>query len=314
MKIERRKHMKKIWKFLKNPPILFLFFIYLITFGFCMISIVFLIIDINEILSNIIFVFAGITVFYTIFTFILNKRKIKKCIIRILSVTPITKRYVTDYGFRLRITTTIAFITNAAYAIFEGVMALIGRSIWYASLCAYHSILWFMRYNALKKDGIIYKTHDIKLDGSILGEIKKWRVYQNIGIDFLIIVPSISISIWEMIFSNRHHIYAGMLIYVVSAYTFYKITIAILNIFKVQKYYQPIWQSIRNINLADAAMSILSLQVALIATFSNNSDMKALNMATGSVVSIAIIIMAIFMIINSRNKIKVLQYKMMTNE
>ena len=98
-----------------------------------------------------------------------------------------------------------------------------------------------------------------------------------------------------------------LLIYVVSTYTFYKIIIAICNIIKVQKYCQPIWQSLKNINLADAAVSILSLQVALIATFSSYSKMLTMNIITGSIVSLGVIAIGLFMIINSTKKIKLLK-------
>lgn len=90
-------------------------------------------------------------------------------------------------------------------------------------------------------------------------------------------------------------------------YTFYKIIIAICNIIKVQKYCQPIWQSLKNINLADAAVSILSLQVALIATFSSDSKMLTMNIVTGSVVSLGVIAIGLFMIVNSTKKIKLLK-------
>ena len=63
----------------------------------------------------------------------------------------------------------------------------------------------------------------------------------------------------------------------------------------------------KNINLADAAVSILSLQVALIATFSSDSKMLTMNIVTGSVVSLGVIAIGLFMIVNSTKKIKLLK-------
>ena len=152
-----------------------------------------------------------------------------------------------------------------------------------------------MRYSAIKKDRKIFKSYHSNID-----EIEKWKTYRNIGIEFLIITPALGVSIGQMIFSNKYHVYAGLLIYVVSTYTFYKIIIAICNIIKVQKYCQPIWQSLKNINLA-------SLQVALIATFSSDSKMLTMNIVTGSVVSLGVIAIGLFMIVNSTKKIKLLK-------
>jgi hypothetical protein len=294
--------MKKIWKNLIHPPKILLFIVYFITICLVILSILLLNIDFSDLISNIVYVFTAIAFGYSIYTLIHFSKQIKQAIIQFLNKYTFTRKFINDYGFRITISTNISFAINASYAIFEGVMAIIGKSIWYASLSAYHSILGFMRYSAIKKDRKIFKSYHSNID-----EIEKWKTYRNIGIEFLIITPALGVSIGQMILSNKYHVYAGLLIYVVSTYTFYKIIIAICNIIKVQKYCQPIWQSLKNINLADAAVSILSLQVALIATFSSDSKMLTMNIVTGSVVSLGVIAIGLFMIVNSTKKIKLLK-------
>lgn len=229
--------MKKIWKNLIHPPKILLFIVYFITICLVILSILLLNIDFSDLISNIVYVFTAIAFGYSIYTLIHFSKQIKQAIIQFLNKYTFTRKFINDYGFRITISTNISFAINASYAIFEGVMAIIGKSIWYASLSAYHSILGFMRYSAIKKDRKIFKSYHSNID-----EIEKWKTYRNIGIEFLIITPALGVSIGQMIFSNKYHVYAGLLIYVVSTYTFYKIIIAICNIIKVQKYCQPICQ------------------------------------------------------------------------
>ena len=156
--------MKKIWKNLINPPKILLFILYFITIFLVIISILLLIIDFSDSISNIVYVLTAITFGYSIYTLIYFSKQIKQSIIRFLNKYTFTRKLINDYGFRITISTIISFIINASYAIFEGVMAIIGKSIWYASLSAYHSILGFMRYSAIKQDRKISKLYNSNID------------------------------------------------------------------------------------------------------------------------------------------------------
>lgn len=65
-------------------------------------------------------------------------------------------------------------------------------------------------------------------------------------------------------------------------------------------------QSYRNINLTDAAVSLLSLQVTLVAVFSDEQtiNMNALNAVTGFVVCALTIVLGALMIVNATVRLK----------
>ena len=96
--------------------------------------------------------------------------------------------------------------------------------------------------------------------------------------------------------SNMAFEYAGLMIYAVAAYTFYKLGIAIYNIFKARRYDNLYIQSIRNINLVSALVSILVLQVALFQAFAPEANLGVANGLTGGAVAIVILALSIFMI------------------
>ena len=92
----------------------------------------------------------------------------------------------------------------------------------------------------------------------------------------------------------------------IAAYTFYKIITSVINMIKVRKLQFPILITIRNIGVADALVSVLTLQMTMLASFQERStlDMDQTNAMTGMAVCILISLLGISMISYSykRNK------------
>ena len=101
-----------------------------------------------------------------------------------------------------------------------------------------------------------------------------------------------------MVTDNAAHSYIGWTIYAYAAYAFSKIVIAIYNLFKAKKENYTI-KAIKRISLADALVSILTLQTSLLYTFSAG-DNGAVNALTGAVVCILTVAIGIFMLIEVR--------------
>lgn len=74
----------------------------------------------------------------------------------------------------------------------------------------------------------------------------------------------------------------------IAAYTFYKITMAVINMVKVRKMQSPSLITIRNIGVADALVSMLTLQTTMLASFQDTStiDANQMNGITGLAVCI----------------------------
>ena len=111
-----------------------------------------------------------------------------------------------------------------------------------------------------------------------------------------------------MIFSDAHFIYVGWTIYAYAAYAFYKITMSIVHLFRATRQSDLTVQAIRNVNFADASASILALQAALLATFSDGQfNASLMNTVTGVAVSAFSIGLGVYMIITGRKKIRALK-------
>ena len=123
-------------------------------------------------------------------------------------------------------------------------------------------------------------------------------------------IAAISLAVAEMISEDKTFEHAGLMIYASATYTFYKITVAIINIVKAKKQTDMTVQAIRNINMADALVSMLALQTSLLHAFSdeNGNEIgfdKTLNGVTGLVVCALVLALGIYMIINAQKKLKI---------
>ena len=109
-----------------------------------------------------------------------------------------------------------------------------------------------------------------------------------------------------MMYQNKGFTYAGMLIYVMAAYSFYHITVAIVDFVKYRKHKSPVMNSIKMIKLAAALVSMLSLETAMLSSF--GAEMDALEKrifiaATGAGICVIVLGLSSYMIVKSTNEI-----------
>lgn len=175
---------------------------------------------------------------------------------------------------------------------FLGVLGIISKSAWYISITVYYLILAIMKGNVFHSK-IKHNT-----------ELKKARAYRYCGIMFIFLTLALSGIIVLIYTSNMYFEYAGLLIYAAAAFVFYKLILAIYNIFKARKQEDLYIQSIRNVNLVSATVSVLVLQVAMFQAFSPENNTSFANGVVGGLVSAIILALGIFMIIKSNKKLK----------
>ena len=161
----------------------------------------------------------------------------------------------------------------------------------YFTITVYYVVLAFMKGNVL---------YSKRKYGT---EIKEARAFRISGIMFVVMTIVFS-GVLVLIYKANHYFeYAGLLIYAVAAFTFYKLSLGIYNIFKAKKHDSLYVQNIRNINLANALILIIMLQVAMFQAFSPSANYGIANALTGAGVSAIILALVILMIVKAnRNK------------
>ena len=95
------------------------------------------------------------------------------------------------------------------------------------------------------------------------------------------------------------------MIYVAATYTFIKVTTSIVNFFKAKKQTDYTVEALRNVNVADAAVSVLALQTAMFHSFGGEGISTGVaNALTGAAVCIVVFLLGVFMIVKGNKGLK----------
>ncbi len=284
---------KKIWEKIKNPHGIYLILFYIVFAIIISTTLLLVFLIPNQTFWHfLLYPFAAMSLTYFVYTIVYFSPKMREDLIKLLRKNKITSGMLDDYGYRTLVLAIISFILNIAYILFIAVMAIKSLSIWYISIAIYYLVLFFMKGNVLYSK----KVHNTP--------IKQAKTYRLSGILFIVLTVAFSGIMLLTYKINTHFEYAGLIIYAVALFTFYKLGLAIFNIFKARKQDDLYIQSIRNINLASALISIVVLQVAMFQAFSPESNLNYANAITGGVMCLIILILGVYMFINANNTIK----------
>ena len=162
-------------------------------------------------------------------------------------------RYMTDIEFKTRVTLYSTLVINILNVVLNVVYGFVYNTSWFFLLALYYATLTVMRFL------LALFTRVNSLGKNKLGEWQRARVCAAI---LTLINLSLSGVVLMMMYRNKGFSYAGILIYVMAAYTFYHTTVAIVELIKYRKYKSPIMNSLKMVQLAAALVSMLSLETA----------------------------------------------------
>ena len=206
----------------------------------------------------------------------LRENVIKK-ILEVIKKNPLGERFLADYTFRTILTTLPAFLINVAYTVYNGVIGIMNQSVWFITMAVYYSLLGIMRYRAVSTGRKISRLDDREQIRK-----KELSVIKTDGILLLVLNLALSGVVLLTIAQDTAKRYSEIMVISIAAYTFYKITMAVVNMVKVRKTKSPILITIRNIGAADALVSMLTLPAAMFASFQDKNSLNT-NQINGAV-------------------------------
>ncbi len=205
---------------------------------------------------------------------------------------------------RLRVNVSLygSLMLNTAYAVFQLGLGLYHASFWYYSMAGYYISLAIMRFF------LVQHTRKHKPGEKMQEELRKYR---NCGLVFFLMNLAVSVMIFFMIYWNRTFRHHEITTIAMATYTFSSLALAIVNVVKYSKYNSPVFSASKAISLAAACVSMLTLESTMLTTF-NDGTMDILSRrimlgASGGVISVFIVAMAIYMIVQSSRKMKLLK-------
>ena len=208
------------------------------------------------------------------------------------------RQYLEDASFQTKVSLYTLLVINLLYAGVNAVSGLYYRSPWFGSLAAYYILLSGMRFSLVR-----YARHH----GFGENKAAQWKRYRLCGL--LLTLTNIALAgvVILVIHQNRGFEYAGMLIYIMAAYTFTITVMAIVNLVRYRKYHSPVMSAARVVNLVTALMSMLSLETAMLTQFGSEDSpyfRQVMTGATGGAVFVFVIGMGIYMMIHATRQLK----------
>ncbi len=168
--------------------------------------------------------------------------------------------YRKDLRFRAEVMLYINLAVNSTFAVFEAVCGFLLRSPWMGNLAFYYIVLSLLRLLILRS----YRKTGSRRHG--------WRVYRLCGLVMLAL--TVALAGMHILTSRQVHaiVYFGYMIYAVALYTFYAVICAVRNVVVYRRMDDPILQAAKAVSLAVAAVSVYSLQSAMVTAFGKPGD------------------------------------------
>ena len=249
--------------------------------------------------DSVIAIVSYVLAFYTLLVWSLKVPYLIKFFKNFKGENKYARRWQNDDRLRVNVSLYGTLIWNTAYALLQLGMGFWHHTFWFYSLAGYYISLAVMRFFLAR-----YTTKH-KPGENMRGELIRYRLC---GWIFLVMNLTLSLMIFFMVYWNRTFRHHEITTIALAAYTFTAFTMAIINMVKYRKYNSPVYSASKAISLASSCVSMLTLTSTMLTTFNDGSmdaiTRKILLGSTGGVITVFIIVMAIYMIIQSSKKLK----------
>ena len=211
---------------------------------------------------------------------------------------PLGNRFLTDRVFRTNVSLSVSFVISMLYVGLNLWSWHMLKSYWFTVLAVYYSVMAVMRFLLVRYVRIQ------KIGTNILGEWKRSRICACI---LLLINLSLSGAVLMILYQQKGYDYPGIMIYVMALYTFYALTMSIVDIVKYRKMGSPVMSTAKIVSLSAALVSMLNLETAMFAQF--GADMapehqRIFIILTGAGVSITVVTLSAILIVNANKEIR----------
>lgn len=221
---------------------------------------------------------------------------------------PYVNMYRTDIQYKMKFSLYWSLGINILYALLQLALGIYNHSVWFYSLSGYYILLAIIRFFLLK---------DARNTELGTNRFRELLLYRFCGILLLLVNVALAVITTYIVWQNRGFKHGEIITIAMATYTFYSMTIAIINVFKYRRYESPVMSAAKAISLAAAFVSMLSLETAMLTAFGTENTPEFRQIMTGSTggaVCILVFALAIYMIIHSTKEINIIKKGVKTNE
>ncbi len=207
-----------------------------------------------------------------------------------LEEVPFVGELIVDKTVRMRFFLYFGTVVNILYVILKISTGFIYHSLWLSFMGGYYLAL------AVLRGFIIHFERKYDEDANIALEYKRYRAC---GMLLFLLDQTLILIIWLAAEFKANLDYPGILIYGIALYSFYAIILAIYNLITERKKERPMYTAARIATFTAALVSMLSLEIAMMARFGADDHEMRLEMTvwTGTLVFLIVTYMSMMMIV-----------------
>lgn len=299
-----KEFFKKVWQFIYKPKLWFAIVSIVCTLVFAALSLVAVALNrTSDWWIYLIYVLAALSLFFAVFACIHYGKNLRTNLLNLVGRYEFTNKLFFDKPYRMKLFSLCALAIGLGYTVFLVVMALLGKSFWYASLAEYNAVFCLTRYFVLNGDKKAKKLRAIE------AEKKRVKAYTLSGLLIIFVGVQFTFSVMGIVFRGETFRYAGLMIYVFALVTFVKLTLAIVRIVRIRSHHDVTVRSIICYNLAGASISLVALQTAMFDSFGGGTTLNVavFNAITGGVVCLFLLTLGVWVLISGKKAYKRLE-------
>lgn len=190
-------------------------------------------------------------------------------------------------AFRLVKSPYTSLVINFVYALGNCAVGFLSHSWWFITVGAYYAVLSMARFSVLQVKRKARGDYDIELFARRITGI-------------LLVVLSVCIVGVNILsaLKERGTAYHEIIMITIATYTFTKVTIAIIGMVQAKQNASPALQTLRNIALADAFVSVYTMQRSMLQSFPGltPAEIQICNILTGTAVWLIVLFLGVNLI------------------
>lgn len=224
----------------------------------------------------------------------LKKRFLENKQVQRVASEPLVQLYRHDPAFRGGVAIFRGLCINLLYTIFRLGMGIYYLSPWFISMGLYYLGLGILRWNLLK--GFTLRQER--------GLDYEYMCYSRTGRALFLLNLPMGGMIILMIFTDYGYSYPGAVIYLIALHAFYMVISSFIRLGKSRELESPILMAAGVLKCIEAMMSLLGLQTALIAQFSEDSYTfgQTMNAISGGCIYTMVIGAAVYMLHHAKKE------------
>jgi hypothetical protein len=207
-------------------------------------------------------------------------------------------RYLTDAVFKTHVNLYRSLTINLMYVAFNAVMGLVYGTWWFGIFALYYAIMAIMRFLLVR-----YARRN-SIGKQRLAELKLARLCAYI---LMTVNLALSGAVLMMVYYNRGFAYQGILIYVMAMYTFYALTMSVVDLVRYRSMGSPVMSTAKIVSLSAALVSMLNMETAMFAQFGAEmpqEHQRIFIILTGAGVSVTVVALSAFLIVKATKEIR----------